>query len=77
MKKPQYPKFDSSFKLADLMVLLGLGNRDANHGNYKKPLNGAEQLPSDGFVGAQASSNRSHGAGLFGINEPPLKRNPR
>ena len=59
------------------MVALGLRNRDANDGNYKKPFNGAEQLPSNGFVRAKAGSNRSDGAGLFGVNEPPLKRNPR
>ena len=59
------------------MVALGLRNSNANDGNYKKPFNGAEQLPSNGFVRAKAASNRWDRASLLGVNEPPLKRNPR
>ena len=76
-KKNQYPKFNSSFKLANLMVTFGLRNRDVNDGNYKKLFNGVEQLPRNGFVRAKAASNRSDGAGLFSVNESPLKRNPK
>lgn len=66
------------FELEYLKVFSGACNGSANDRDYEEPVDGREEVPSNGLFGAEdAAADGSSRAGFVGVEEPSLERYPR